>query len=171
MFPTRVQGGAHHRCFPRVRGDVPDSCTGWRASPMFSPRARGCSDRRRSRPCGDMVFPACAGMFRVTVAGITLHHRFPRVRGDVPIQNAFVATPPMFSPRARGCSGVAPAPHPWSGVFPACTGMFLRNPGTCHAHYCFFRVRGDVPVLPHVFHAIPQFSPRARGCSGYWPSY
>ena len=61
------------------------------------------------------------------------------------IQNAFVATPPMFSPRARGCSYASkPAGHA-SPVFPACAGMFLTSAGSTIKPWCFPRVRGDVP--------------------------
>ena len=73
-----------NKCFPRVRGDVPN----WKIKPRngfeFSPRARGCSAAMDAHADDWEVFPACAGMFlEPAVSGGELR-RFPRVRGDVP---------------------------------------------------------------------------------------
>ena len=73
----------------------------------------------------------------------------------------------MFSPRMRGCSGAFQRTGELATVFPAYAGMF-RGQGQCPRLWLGFpRVCGDVPILPHVFHAIPQFSPRMRGCSDH----
>ena len=72
--------------FPRVRGDVP-SYLGWECwETPFSPRARGCSRETDMDVAAQLVFPACAGMFPITTYYIRLYIRFPRVRGDVPVQ-------------------------------------------------------------------------------------
>ena len=51
--------------FPRVRGDVPRKPIARLYFDRFSPRARGCSDLKTSTQSLTMVFPACAGMFRL----------------------------------------------------------------------------------------------------------
>ena len=71
--------------------------------------------------------------------------RFPRVRGDVPIEVVGFRLKILFSPRARGCSRLCSASH-------------IISPG-------FPRVRGDVPIEVVGFRLKILFSPRARGCS------
>ena len=90
--------------FPRVRGDVPQSMCCFTWSCTFSPRARGCSVVD-ALACGvGVVFPACAGMFRLfQLTGEVFH---------------------QFSPRARGCSAGRREFRNCDGVFPACAGMF-----------------------------------------------
>ena len=132
---------------------------------MFSPRARGCSPRRRNQNHYCDVFPACAGMFPGFQAAMRNADGFPRVRGDVPTTDIRRTSLAAFSPRARGCSDGYAFRELKVQVFPACAGMFLQIPHHRPAAHCFPRVRGDVP-LP----VLPQrrdrwFSPRARGCS------
>ena len=152
--------------FPRVRGDVPESLSVPPMIPSFSPRARGCSYRAQFFVQPPSVFPACAGMFLQSTAPGTSAGGFPRVRGDVPVVVHNNHAAPLFSPRARGCSGLRLRRRTWSRVFPACAGMFrcwqVRN---CSARG-FPRVRGDVPPPPFFTFHFHLFSPRARGCSG-----
>ena len=91
-------------CFPRVRGDVPARTHASPTTRLFSPRARGCSEvpcRPQNRAT---VFPACAGMFRISAPSIRFDGGFPRVRGDVPTDQSAYGHHHEFSPRARGCS-------------------------------------------------------------------
>ena len=116
-------------------------------------------------PNGRSVFPACAGMFRWTRKNCGKPTRFPRVRGDVPVNGFTLYLSHLFSPRARGCSyrcGFGRFDEP---VFPACAGMFPTGtpPGTPATR--FPRVRGDVPEWTGVKKGGRRFSPRARGCS------
>ena len=90
--------------FPRVRGDVPRSSGNPSFAGRFSPRARGCSDRKEPSCLSKSVFPACAGMFRRPAAVRASIAGFPRVRGDVPPVPGVEKCPHQFSPRARGCS-------------------------------------------------------------------
>ena len=132
----------------------------------FSPRARGCSGKFTVTVARLLVFPACAGMFRVRYFGHVQQERFPRVRGDVPIQAIASEAKTPFSPRARGCSEFAKALGVSHDVFPACAGMFLMVFAFQAALWSFPRVRGDVPYLNLVVKPEKMFSPRARGCSG-----
>ena len=165
MFLENVHGKAIFPRFPRVRGDVPDVQRGQALVHPFSPRARGCSFGADPVVPTWVVFPACAGMFRIITRIIEIASSFPRVRGDVPLQINAVPVGETFSPRARGCSVLASAQLFRKGVFPACAGMFRAAHVGPYRHRCFPRVRGDVPSKHHhIFHVF-EFSPRARGCS------
>ena len=105
MFPIISLTGAAHGSFPRVRGDVPDALIVLVFSPLFSPRARGCSARTLCKSTIRAVFPACAGMFPCRCQIPYRRQGFPRVRGDVPLVIFQGIIDDLFSPRARGCSG------------------------------------------------------------------
>ena len=72
-----------------------------------------------------MVFPACAGMFRLSSMLRIWVMSFPRVRGDVPRKRTCPPPTNPFSPRARGCSYILDKKISFRPVFPACAGMFL----------------------------------------------
>ena len=148
-----------------MRGDVPSLQTHIKIRQEFSPRARGCSDQTVSCSSPDVVFPACAGMFRSMISCFSSGTSFPRVRGDVPFWLPRTRKRTRFSPRARGCScghGYEPV-H--GGVFPACAGMFLLIEELTRGFRRFPRVRGDVPCSRVESSSGIVFSPRARGCS------
>ena len=151
--------------FPRVRGDVPGLCGPKWCGAWFSPRARGCSGENHGFLPHRLVFPACAGMFRGCLFAANNHRGFPRVRGDVPGKKRLEDESTLFSPRARGCSCLAPPPPFIVLVFPACAGMFLPSPSIGGGRVRFPRVRGDVPIPLPTGPKGDQFSPRARGCS------
>ena len=166
MFLCAAVLGKPHTGFPRVRGDVPYANSNRFSGSMFSPRARGCShprNPRTSRPC---VFPACAGMFPVSVSASVSSGCFPRVRGDVPTANWSSVYVSGFSPRARGCSELKLAQAIEKHVFPACAGMFRVRRLLARSSRGFPRVRGDVPPHCSSDPLSRRFSPRARGCSG-----
>ena len=165
MFRLPLRVTVSTICFPRVRGDVPSELIITAKPATFSPRARGCSQLAPRYAAGRVVFPACAGMFRLGARYCMIDGRFPRVRGDVPIEicSMFAITP--FSPRARGCSSL---PCFWVKdhcVFPACAGMFRCGKSSMGLAVRFPRVRGDVPRPREGQEALFEFSPRARGCS------
>ena len=163
LFEPFVKGWEER--FPRVRGDVPHEGGCLIALKEFSPRARGCSANSICLSVFIRVFPACAGMFLKRGIKGNLTSGFPRVRGDVPMPTSMPGISITFSPRARGCSGFPHLGVCVCNVFPACAGMFLREPINVNPVTRFPRVRGDVPVVcPHSCHRI-SFSPRARGCS------
>ena len=70
--------------FPRMRGDVPHIVIVPFRKVPFSPHARGCSGVGFGHGVGAVVFPACAGMFRLTAGWVAARKGFPRMRGDVP---------------------------------------------------------------------------------------
>ena len=151
--------------FPRMRGDVPLLRIPRRRAGRFSPHARGCSQALVRLAVPQLVFPACAGMFRSCSNQRSQGLRFPRMRGDVPLRTPFSNTLPWFSPHARGCSFFSLPLVVVGGVFPACAGMFLAPPAIDTREVSFPRMRGDVPTSPSLRRGVPSFSPHARGCS------
>ena len=57
----------HDRSFPRVCGDVPVDLVGFGLNLLFSPRMRGCSAFLSPGIACELVFPAYAGMFLLSV--------------------------------------------------------------------------------------------------------
>ena len=128
-----------------MRGDVPQSLRHIHTAPS--------------------VFPACAGMFPVSLPTVPQGARFPRMRGDVPSILPLETISAMFSPHARGCSGNHHMFEQLKQVFPACAGMFPNLPSESNACTRFPRMRGDVPQSLSKRKANTVFSPHARGCS------
>ena len=136
-------------CFPRVRGDVPNTVTRHRYHTRFSPRTRGCSCWFLPAGSGPPVFPAYAGMFLTHSSDGGDEYCFPRVRGDVPPVLSNSCLTHRFSPRTRGCSFGQFAADQQLRVFPAYAGMFRRYRASESPRNRFPRVRGDVPPTPH----------------------
>ena len=132
-------------CFPRIRGDVPQSPQSSRLSLRFSPHTRGCSVSSAQAPALNVVFPAYAGMFLFIAHQVTGRAGFPRIRGDVP----HIGERDVF---------IAP-------VFPAYAGMFLSEGISRLPRGSFPRIRGDVPLQFCGRRLVGQFSPHTRGCS------
>ena len=165
MFLGCGRSRGRSRCFPRIRGDVPDA-VGVRARlGTFSPHTRGCSRGTWRIMMDTEVFPAYAGMFLGGGRSIFCRRGFPRIRGDVPGCKPGSGLIGSFSPHTRGCSAHDMEDFAVNYVFPAYAGMFPRPPVWAGKAPCFPRIRGDVPVLPDTFKAVFEFSPHTRGCS------
>ena len=148
-----------------MRGDVPCVFSRFARWSVFSPHARGCSGTYHLHFCHCTVFPACAGMFPPQLSPRNPHHRFPRMRGDVPVSVQITMLRRGFSPHARGCSCLSPRHRGYPAVFPACAGMFLSRIKSTANVDCFPRMRGDVPRYALAASTPLAFSPHARGCS------
>ena len=131
--------------FPRIRGDVPSAFRRVSSRIRFSPHTRGCSAEAAAAAGGVCVFPAYAGMFRITRAEGMAHHRFPRIRGDVPLALHILRKLVEFSPHTRGCSAAISLGDSGMIVFPAYAGMFRVGSSTIRSIGRFPRIRGDVP--------------------------
>ena len=93
----------------------------------FSPRMRGCSYEGLRIDDPEAVFPAYAGMFRVSSMMWGTCRSFPRVCGDVPGDARLHDVDLEFSPRMRGCSETTCFNCFSLAVFPAYAGMFRDN--------------------------------------------
>ena len=131
--------------FPRMRGDVPPCGTPGTSPPTFSPHTRGCSISEVGGHVTGRVFPAYAGMFRLSPSPTRPASCFPRIRGDVPAALPHSWVDIQFSPHTRGCSSLQPPNQPCSRGFP--------------------RMCGDVPSFWVTPRATFWFSPHMRGCS------
>ena len=153
--------------FPRIRGDVPKTCTNQFLGSTFSPHTRGCSEVEHGILPSMIVFPAYAGMFRSQEGSGKYWWRFPRIRGDVPLLERGNAEAERFSPHTRGCSCAKMRHRMQPPVFPAYAGMFRRAKHQGHDEVGFPRIRGDVPHADDYGRAAWPFSPHTRGCSGF----
>ena len=86
MFRRQHSRWLDQEGFPRIRGDVPNLIGPPKCSLRFSPHTRGCSYFAWLAGCVGGVFPAYAGMFRLSLASGHRGSRFPRIRGDVPLE-------------------------------------------------------------------------------------
>ena len=134
-------------------------------SSTFSPHTRGCSASPFLPNPVDKVFPAYAGMFRSRVGNPWPRVRFPRIRGDVPVNTVILNHFIRFSPHTRGCSAAASSRALARRVFPAYAGMFLDPSYPISGGSSFPRIRGDVPGFAFCGESISVFSPHTRGCS------
>ena len=146
MFRRRSGTSAMPSSFPRIREDVPHVGYHYRHLERFSPHTRGCFHVRTARIRTSGVFPAYAGMFLCSSPAKAPYYRFPRIRGDIPVNVPRQEQVAQFSPRARGCSSWPQPSPPFGSVFPACAGMFCQYGYSTCCSRCFPRVRGDVPV-------------------------
>ena len=104
MFRIKPSRARWCICFPRIRGDVPDVDPGGQGVGLFSPHTRGCSEFTSGGSWVRTVFPAYAGMFRISLSLSKKSSRFPRIRGDVPLFAFVLEILKRFSPHTRGCS-------------------------------------------------------------------
>ena len=151
--------------FPRIRGDVPLKPYEARGLCKFSPHTRGCSCEYGFAQFVSEVFPAYAGMFRISQRRVCQCLSFPRIRGDVPHPLVLARRSIMFSPHTRGCSLTDKHLGGGNIVFPAYAGMFLLLAGFHQLGQGFPRIRGDVPLSSALHRLNLTFSPHTRGCS------
>ncbi len=151
------------RSFPRARGDRPPVAPDHAAGSPFPPRARGSTsgrDRGQHRP---PVSPARAGIDPCGSSRVACHCRFPRARGDRPIDGEIGRVHKEFPPRARGSTPHGPILQVGRAVSPARAGIDRRPGPTAACRGSFPRARGDRPHSRAFSAQVPWFPPRARG--------
>ena len=165
MHPTRLGRPGATPGFPRRRGDAPTERPGDSRPAKFPPQARGCTaiPRRGSKPTS--VSPAGAGMHLGLHSPIPGTHRFPRRRGDAPIQVETSHASAKFPPQARGCTGSLLRVLIQGIVSPAGAGMHPGGRRPTRARPRFPRRRGDAPCGECGDSPPPGFPPQARGCT------
>ena len=104
-------------------------------------------------------------MFRSTLPPSKSCNSFPRIRGDVPQDLAFMGIDYRFSPHTRGCSRRETQAQEKVNVFPAYAGMFRSRVSFWCGQGGFPRIRGDVPPEARSINRGGLFSPHTRGCS------
>ena len=165
MFLFANYGAYVHLGFPRARGDVPWGYSAELPNGQFSPHTRGCSVYSVTVGIAFCVFPAYAGMFPPGASRCSPRPCFPRIRGDVPLEEPMAGLGARFSPHTRRCSACIIILTSGLYVFPAYAGMFRRVRRTEDRRGCFPRIRGDVPPRSSHRGQAWMFSPNTRGCS------
>ncbi len=127
-----------------MRGDEPPVDVGFVGTSGVFPACAGMNhDPGHLALAALSVFPACAGMNRSFHIFLNLPESVPRVRGDEPMEGAFLA------------AGLL--------VFPACAGMNHIQAGVLRNVSGVPRVRGDEPMYEAGCTYVDACSPRARG--------
>ena len=163
MDPRRRRTSRIVPGFPRPRGDGP--CPRRRRSPTatVSPPTRGWT--RSSASCwrGIGGFPAHAGMDLNREMLATLRERFPRPRGDGPVEQLADPARQKVSPPTRGWTSITTVSADPPAGFPAHAGMDLDI--RCHDgdDRRFPRPRGDGPLGVNRADGSPSVSPPTRG--------
>ena len=110
---------------PRIRGGVSSCRPVALLFNMSSPHTRGCFLIPAVHPFPLAVFPAYAGVFLYSRAGLIIGASLPRIRGGVSAEGWNPADVDQSSPHTRGCFHERLI-HGRSGpVFPAYAGVFL----------------------------------------------
>src|SRR5690606_14277522 len=108
---------------PRMRGDRPFVGYALKGGSKFTPHARGSTPPGPGPSRTRAVYPACAGIDRSCITPLVTMPRLPRMRGDRPLFFPLPRPTRMFTPHARGSTGVKMGKFGVVGVYPACAGI------------------------------------------------
>ena len=108
MFPDECCNQRHGCGFPCMRGDVPSLRLLASSPKPFSPRARGCSACCMLTAGMSTIFPAYAGMFRLSRWNRMRSPSFLHKHEDLPSLRTWNFSTGEYSPRKRGHSGNPP---------------------------------------------------------------
>ena len=172
VFPACAGVVPHNRRSPRPRHSLPRMRGGGPRPPDLRAVRGSSSPHARGWSAGDVcdfvdgeVFPACAGVVRMSSRRTRSRSGLPRMRGGGPQPVAATITPPMSSPHARGWSLVKSTPPSTSPVFPACAGVVPHQPQQRRHARRLPRMRGGGPKKPSYLAMMDMSSPHARGWS------
>ena len=93
--------------------------------------------------------------------------RLPRMRGDRPLFFPLPRPTRMFTPHARGSTGVKMGKFGVVGVYPACAGIDRVHTSMGERYGSLPRMRGDRPWEIDVIPIEEGFTPHARGSTLY----
>ena len=149
--------------FPRTRGDGPRNRRPSTSLARVSPHTRGWTATRRGLEVGRGGFPAHAGMDPRAPARPRSDPRFPRTRGDGPVNLGHVIDMVWVSPHTRGWTRIQRLAGRDDCGFPAHAGMdrfMARGPAR---RQWFPRTRGDGPMSAAMSRRRSSVSPHTRG--------
>ena len=156
---TRIEGR------PRARGAAPAAGRAVRENKSASPRTRGCTLIRWSRPRSGRGVPAHAGLHPELCSRNRGQSRRPRARGAAPRGIAARSVPRGASPRTRGCTLSAWVAVPHATGVPAHAGLHPNDTGRGVWQHRRPRARGAAPTWTFDGRSQIQASPRTRGCT------
>ncbi len=108
---------------PRMRGDRPLLIFWLLLKLKFTPHARGSTWNQTNIGMIVSVYPACAGIDRLSTTIGTSGKSLPRMRGDRPDKLAALEQEKMFTPHARGSTVERLLKFNPHNVYPACAGI------------------------------------------------
>ena len=147
MDPLGDRAPKIHRRFPRARGDGPALEFGGVPCRVLPPRSRGWTSACRISAKATPASPALAGMDPWLHGCWRWRGRFPRARGDGPLEAILGQERDALPPRSRGWTSHLPYHHPCPMASPALAGMDpLRLPLQAPVR-SFPRARGDGPGI------------------------
>ena len=117
-----------HWSIPRMGGAVSGIPSSAVQRFWYSPHGRGCIQPHGSAAKGCRVFPAWAGLYRVSEIRETASSCIPRMGGVVSRQGIERIPTIQDSPHVRGCIVRAHLQTPEPSGFPAWAGLYLRMP-------------------------------------------
>ena len=165
MYRCRRSRGSFCGGFPRTRGDVPRPMPDRQRPLELPPHARGCTGKHGGDHRRQEASPARAGMYRRNRSNEQTRPRFPRTRGDVPLQHRPAYGREQLPPHARGCTLGLGRQRMVFPASPACAGMYLVGRAVSSTGDSFPRTRGDVPGRSSPGPASIPLPPHARGCT------
>ena len=130
---------------------------------MVSPPTRGWTHSDGHGDRSRLGFPAHAGMDRRRACHLCRSRRFPRPRGDGPLEGAHAHVISVVSPPTRGWTSSRLRSRRRACGFPAHAGMDLEHLELRFRQQRFPRPRGDGPVQPGVVPIGQGVSPPTRG--------
>ena len=145
VFPLDEARAGIGARLPRARGGVPAGTAFKSMLQRSSPRTRGCSRLSTPDCIGDIVFPAHAGVFPISVVPTQWNSRLPRAREGVPTPRLLSTHGTVSSPRTRGCSPLICCQSERPPVFPAHAGVFPIGHRHDSIDHGLPRARGGVP--------------------------
>jgi len=112
---------------------------------------------------GGYVYPACAGIHRLTIFILIMTRCLPRMRGDPPVPQVHAGILSPSTPHARGSTPLPEDKRRLAEVYPACAGIHLFLLKGERAEKCLPRMRGDPPTSNSCPRRIFTSTPHARG--------
>src|SRR5690554_5646881 len=126
MYRPGNAGRCRAQAVPRRRGDVPIEFVEVDELSDCSPQTRGCTVLRCSLLWCSWLFPADAGMYRMSLLAQVYAQAVPRRRGDVPHGIQRLTPKQACSPQTRGCTARRTIPSRYIKLFPADAGMYRQ---------------------------------------------
>ena len=163
MDPSGSTGWPRARRFPRTRGDGPPPSTRIGLRGRVSPHTRGWTREDAGEGERDDGFPAHAGMDPSPHRRERRNARFPRTRGDGPVQMADALRLRAVSPHTRGWTLRGVLAGLMQPGFPAHAGMDPRTTRSRAWATGFPRTRGDGPEGSRARSSTSPVSPHTRG--------
>ena len=153
-----------------MRGDPPLFFLASRSLCRSTPHARGSTSAGIPSTAQSSVYPACAGIHRLSGMHSPQAHRLPRMRGDPPIKGYASYSSHMSTPHARGSTVCIWMVSLALAVYPACAGIHLPAIRSASLLPRLPRMRGDPPHIQRMTATTETSTPHARGSTSLMPS-